>query len=106
MTEVPLPTSGERRAWDALIRFAGVRIGVEAETRVRDSQALQRRLALKRRDGRVEHVILLLGDTRHNRAFVRDAPPGLLVDFPVSGRAALRRLERGEDPGGSAIVLL
>ena len=105
-TEVPLPGSGDRRAWDALIIVSGVRVGVEAETRVRDTQALQRRLSLKRRDGGVDHVVLLLADSRHNRVFVRDAPPGFLVDFPVSGRAALRKLERGEDPGGSAIVLL
>lgn len=75
-TEVPLPNPGDQRAWDALIRVARTRVGVEAETRVRDAQALQRKLMLKRRDGGVDHVILLLADTRHNRTFLRSAGAG------------------------------
>ena len=105
-TEVPLPNPGDRRAWDAMIRLAQVRVGVEAETRARDAQELQRRLALKRRDGGVEHLILLLADTRHNRAFLRAAGESLRADFPLSGRAVLDRLAAAQDPGGSAIVLL
>ena len=68
---MPLPNAGDRRAWDAVIGIARVRIGVEAETRARDEQELERRLSLKRRDGGVDHVILLLADTRSNRLFVR-----------------------------------
>jgi transcriptional regulator with XRE-family HTH domain len=105
-TEVPLPRPGDQRAWDALMKVAGIRVGVEAETRARDAQALQRRLALKRRDGGVEHVLLLLSNTRHNREFLRTCGAGFLADFPVDGRDATARLARGEDPGGSAIVLL
>ncbi len=105
-TEVPFPNPGDLRAWDALIRIAGVRIGLEAETRGRDSQSLQRKLALKRRDGNVDHVILLMSNTRHNRSFLRAAGDGFLRDFPVPGRVALARLEAGEDPGGSSIILL
>lgn len=105
-TEVPLPNPGDRRAWDALILLPDVRVGVEAETRGRDSQDLQRRLALKRRDGGVDHVVLLMADTRHNRRFLRLAGEGLLSDFPVPGNVALERLAAAEDPGGSAIILL
>jgi transcriptional regulator with XRE-family HTH domain len=105
-TEVALPNPGDRRAWDALIALAGRRIGVEAETRVRDAQELQRRLSAKRRDGGVDHVVLLLSDTRHNRAFLRSAGPGFRADFPVDGRTALHHLGAGTDPGGSAIILL
>jgi hypothetical protein len=105
-TEVPLPNPGDQRAWDAVIRVVDVRIGVEAETRGRDSQSLQRKLALKRRDGGVDHVILLMADTRHNRSFLRAAGMGLTQDFPIPGRIALARLEAGQDPGGSAIILL
>lgn len=105
-TEVPLPGRGDRRAWDALACAQEIRTGVEAETRARDSQDLQRRLTLKRRDGRVDHVVLLLSDTRHNRRFVRAAGAGFLADFPVPGPVALERLARAEDPGGSTIVLL
>ncbi len=105
-TEVPLPNAGDRRAWDAMARIEGVRVGIEAETRAHDSQELQRRLNSKRRDGAVDHVILLLADTRHNRAFLRAAGDGFLADFPVAGATALRRLAAGRNPGGSAIVLL
>ena len=61
---------------------------------------------LKRRDGAVEHVILLLADSRHNRAFLRSAGAGFLAEFPVPGPVALERLAAGEDPGGSSIILL
>jgi transcriptional regulator with XRE-family HTH domain len=105
-TEVPLPNRGDRRAWDAVITLAGVRIGVEAETRARDAQELDRRLNTKRRDGGVDHVILLLSDTRHNRTFLRAVGPGFLALFDVDGRTALRRLEQSQDPGGSSIILL
>jgi transcriptional regulator with XRE-family HTH domain len=70
-TEVPFPNAGDRRAWDAMIGIDTVRVGVEAETRARDEQELERRLSLKRRDGGVDHVILLLANTRSNRLFVR-----------------------------------
>ena len=105
-TEVPFPNPGDRRAWDAMVRIGLVRVGVEAETRGRDSQALQRKLALKRRDGNVDHVILLMSDTRHNRSFLRAAGIGFHQAFPVPGRVALARLAAGEDPGGSSIILL
>ena len=105
-TEVPLPNPGDRRAWDALIKLDGVRIGTEAETKGRDSQALQRKLSLKRRDGHVDHVILLMADTRHNRRFLREAGHGLRSDFLVPGHIALARISGGLDPGGSAIILL
>lgn len=105
-TEVPLPGPGEQRAWDARIAIDPVRIGVEAETRVRDGQGLERRLALKRRDGEVDHVILLLADTRHNRDFVHAHGDALRASFPLDGRIALRRLAAPDDPEGSAIILL
>jgi transcriptional regulator with XRE-family HTH domain len=105
-TEVPLPQPGDQRAWDALVTVARVRVGVEAETRARDAQALQRRLALKQRDGNVDRLVLLLSDTRHNRLFLRSAGDGFLASFPVPGALALQRLEAGADPGGNAIILL
>ncbi|MEX1295385.1 MAG: helix-turn-helix transcriptional regulator [Candidatus Limnocylindrales bacterium] len=105
-TEVPFPNPGDLRAWDAMVRLARLRIGIEAETRGRDSQALQRKLGLKRRDGNADRLILLMADTRHNRSFLRGAGEGFLRDFPVPGQIALARLETGHDPGGDAIVLL
>lgn len=105
-TEVPFPNPGDPRAWDAMVRVTEVRIGLEAETRGFDSQALQRKLALKRRDGNVDHIILLMADTRHNRSFLRAAGEGLQRDFPVPGKIALDRLKAGHDPGGSSIILI
>jgi transcriptional regulator with XRE-family HTH domain len=105
-TEVPLPNAGDRRSWDALVHVARVRVGIEAETRARDSQELQRRLAGKQRDGGVDHVILLLADTRHNRAFLHAAGEGFRGAFPLAGATALQRLAAGHDPGGNAVVLL
>lgn len=105
-TEVPFPNAGDRRSWDGLAVIRSIRVGVEAETRARDSQELQRRINGKRKDGAVDRVILLLADTRHNRAFLRAAGEGFHADFPVDGRTALARLGRPQDPGGNAIVLL
>lgn len=105
-TEVPFPNPGDLRAWDAIARLARLLIGIEAETRGRDSQSLQRKLALKRRDGNADRLVLLMADTRHNRSFLRSAGEGFLRDFPVPGRIALARIGAGEDPGGDSIILL
>jgi len=107
-TEVPLPMVGDRRAWDAVIDGfrPPIRCGIEAETRPTDEQALTRKLALKRRDGGVDRLILLLPDTRHNRAFIRGASAGFLAAFPLPGRRAVELLRAGVDPGGDAIMLL
>lgn len=94
------------RAWDAVIAAANWRKPVEAETRLGDFQALERRVTLKQRDGHMEHVLLLVADTRHNRIALRSVAPSLDAQFPVPGRRALELLSAGIDPGGSAIVLL
>jgi transcriptional regulator with XRE-family HTH domain len=108
MTEVPLPHPGDRRAWDAVIAgrdaVGAWRLGVEAETRPRDFQALERRVALKERDGGVEAVLLLLANTRHNRAFVRDHS-SLVTRFPVTSRRTLESLTTGARPEGNAVML-
>jgi hypothetical protein len=104
--EVPLPGYGELRSWDAMVFPSGTRVAIEAETRVRDGQELQLRLSRKRRDDGVDRLVLLLADTRANRAFVREFEDSLRAAFPVSASAALRALQRGEDPGGDAIILL
>jgi transcriptional regulator with XRE-family HTH domain len=112
-SEVPLPARGDRRAWDGVLRGfripegrGSVRGGVEAETRPRDVQALERRLALKQRDGGVDWLILLLADTRNNRTFVAGAGASLRARFPLDGRRALELLAVGVDPALNAIILL
>lgn len=105
---VELATAGlvDRRAWDAGIDAPGVRVRIEAETRVGDLQALERRLALKQRDGLPGCMILLLADTRHHRTLLEDAGDGLRALFPVRQRAALLALRAGRSPGGNALILL
>lgn len=94
------------RAWDAVIGGGSWRDGVEAEVRLRDAQALERRIALKQRDGSVDAVILLVWDTRHNRDALDSVGAGLHAAFPLGGNLALERLAAGNDPGGNALILL
>ncbi|HEX7221710.1 MAG TPA: helix-turn-helix transcriptional regulator [Candidatus Limnocylindrales bacterium] len=104
-TEVPFPAGGDLRSWDALTGASNWRIGVEAETVVDDTQALDRKLAMKRRDGLVDHLILLVADTRRNRRALA-AAPAAFADLPLRSRAILRALRHGENPGASRIVVL
>lgn len=105
-TEVPLPIPGDLRAWDLVILGAGEPIGVEAETRLADIQALERRIALKARDGQVSRVLLVASASRGNRLAVRESLALLQTSFPVPGRVALAALADGRDPGGSSFVLI
>jgi hypothetical protein len=104
-TEVPLPIAGDLRAWDAVIRGPAWRIGVEGETVLDDLQALERRLALKRRDGDVDHVVLLVADTQRNRRALASAPAAF-ADLPLRTREILAAMRNARDPGGSGIVIL
>jgi transcriptional regulator with XRE-family HTH domain len=104
--EVPFPNTGDLRAWDAVIRGEGWCLAVEAETRVADGQALERKLAIKRRDGGIDNVALLVADTRSNRAALAAIGPGLAADFPLGRRQILQPLAEGRDPGGSGIVMV
>lgn len=112
-TEVPFTRPGDLRAWDALIRGFSMPAGhentrgaVEAETRPVDIQALDRKLALKERDGGADWLILLLANTRHNRALLAGPGASLRARFPLDGRRALELLAAGVDPGANAIILL
>ena len=71
-----------------------------------DLQALERRLALKFRDGGVDGASLLLLDSKHNREFVRANAASLMERFPVPGRRALELLRAGVDPGAGSVILL
>ena len=103
--EVPMPIAGDNRAWDEVLS-GPVTIGVEAETRPRDLQATLRTLALKKRDGRVDRVALLLASTAHNEALVREHIVSLRQQFPLGTRAFLAAVAAGRDPGADALVLL
>ena len=100
-----MPTPGDQRAWDATASLWGLRVGIEAELRPTDLQSLERRLALKKRDGAVARLILVLTDSRHDRALLRVTGESLRVPFPVQGRAARLALHSREDPGGDVLIL-
>jgi transcriptional regulator with XRE-family HTH domain len=108
-TEVPLPIEGDLRAWDAEIRGRVPRrwrCRVEAETRIADGQALERKLALKLRDDPGGHLVLLVADTRVNRAAIAAIRQGLRELFPGNPRELLRALRAGRDPATNGIVLM
>jgi transcriptional regulator with XRE-family HTH domain len=105
-TEVPLPTPGDQRAWDAMILGPGWRIGVEAETRPRDAQAIVRRLNLKQRDGEVDSTLLILRDSRATREFCRGAADELTPAFPLAGARVLELLRAGVRADANAMALI
>lgn len=105
-TEVPMPSAGDARAWDAVVIGRGWTIGVEAETRPTDIQAVQRRIALKVRDSGVERAILLLSRSRHNRDLLRTLDGSLRASFPGDGLRTLELLRAGVDPGANAVIIL
>jgi len=105
-TEVPLRGDRDGRAWDGRMDLTDGCVHVEAETRIRDLQALDRRIALKQRDDGVDRVMLLVSDTRTNRATVRAAETLLATRYPLPARAVMRALRAGECPQASGIVLL
>lgn len=68
--EVALPRSDthpEWRAWDATLFGRDARTAIELEMRLRDVQAMRRRVDLKRRDDPTQSFLLLIADTRTNR---------------------------------------
>jgi transcriptional regulator with XRE-family HTH domain len=97
---------GDQRAWDVLVIAHDVRIGVIAETRIRDLQALFRREHLKQVDGNVQHVLLLVANTKNNRTAIREADGLVNEAFPLSSRAVLGALGRGEAPRANGVVIL
>jgi transcriptional regulator with XRE-family HTH domain len=107
-TEVPLPSPLDRhelRAWDAMLFGHEERTAVELEMRLYDAQAVERRLALKRRDDPTEHFLLLVADTRTNRR-VLAAFESLFVGLPRLKTAAVRAaLEAGRHPGTGMVLV-
>jgi transcriptional regulator with XRE-family HTH domain len=104
-SEAPVAGRGDLRAWDVLLT-GPITIGVDAETRLHDIQALQRRVELKRRDGSVDRVLLVVADTRQNRRVLDEHAIALAGSFPVASRSARSRLAAGTDPGGNAMVIV
>jgi transcriptional regulator with XRE-family HTH domain len=106
--EVPLPALPDRpeqRAWDAVISGAGKRTAVELEMRLRDGQALKRRINVKRRDDPTEAFVLLVADTRTNRRVLTEHSD-LFSDLPRlrPSRAHAALVAGGHPPSGLLLV--
>jgi transcriptional regulator with XRE-family HTH domain len=99
--EVPLPPQDDRtdqRAWDAVLYGGGRRTAIELEMRLRDIQALVRRIDLKRRDDPTNAFLLLIADTRANRRILAEFA-GMFVDLPRLKPSVVRAaLESGKHP--------
>jgi transcriptional regulator with XRE-family HTH domain len=106
--EVPIPIPGDQRAWDAVVCGPGRgRLAIEAETKLRDVQALQRRVALKRRDDpSIDSVVLLVAGTRGNRLVVHEQGAALSADYPLAGRRILELLGEGIVPDASGVAMV
>ena len=105
-TEVGMPIQGDLRAWDVALSRGSIRIGIDAETRLRDIQAVDRRVMLKLRDSGFDRAIVLVAATRANRLALREVGSNLHGNYPVSARAALLALSAGVDPGGKSLIML
>jgi len=106
-TDVALPQregQPDMRAWDAVLSGHGERTGIELESRLTDMQATTRRHNLKRRDDAVDHFLLVVADTRHNRRVVREFAE-LLPDLPRLRTASVLRLLRAGHHPPTALIL-
>jgi transcriptional regulator with XRE-family HTH domain len=79
-TEVPMPIAGDLRTGDAVITGRFGTILIEAETRITDIQAVERKAAVKQRDLAADRLILLVADTPNNRQVI-ELHPEVMSDF-------------------------
>ena len=105
-TEVPLPIPGDRRALDGRLRLLDGAMGVEAETRLADLQAAERKALLKQRDAHLDRMVLLVADSRGNRAVLERHREDIRGSFPLDTRAILAALGAGRLPSANGIVVL
>jgi transcriptional regulator with XRE-family HTH domain len=104
-TEVLIGGLGDLRAWDVQLGGPGS-IGIDAEMRLRDIQATQRRCETKWRDSGVDRVLLVVAATIHNRAVLREHRVALSSTFPADTAEVMRSLRRGEVPPRNGIVIV
>jgi transcriptional regulator with XRE-family HTH domain len=94
--EVGLPIDRDQRAWDAVgtHRLTGLEIAIDAETRIADGQALLRRENLKKRDGLVSRLVLVVAATKRNRRAIDELRDEVAAQFPVARAARSSRWRR------------
>ena len=100
-----MPIHGDLRAWDERLN-GPASIGVEAETRPSDLQAVERSMSAKKRDSRVQRMMPLIPATERNMAPVRRHLPSLRQVFPLDTRTYMATIRDGRDPGADGLVVL
>ncbi len=105
--EVPIGDPRDLRAWDLTLEDRrSEHCGVELETRLVDAQDQLRRVSRKAADSGLERVVLVVADTRANRAAIDAAASMLSATFVIDDPAAYEALARDEVPPRSALVLV
>ncbi len=105
--EVPVPRPGDLRAWDGRVTDGTATASIEAESKLWDVQATERRIALKSRDDPdAGIVILVLNRTAHNRRVLAEHREALRARFPLDGAAIARALRAGKLPSAGGIILV
>jgi hypothetical protein len=78
---------------------------VELEMRLRDIQATERRLALKRRDDATEHFLLAIADTRSNRSILGEFEGAFGTLARLRKRDVLMALGAGRHPPTGLVLI-
>ena len=104
-TEVPVSDDPrDRRAFDVVLAGAAGSIGLEAITRLTDSQAQVRAAILKQTAAGLTRMVLVLANTRYNRAALADGAPTILASFPAGPREVMRALRAGHLPAENGLL--
>lgn len=103
---VTVPGSGDRRAFDAVLRLPGCQCGIECYTRFHDCQSQVRAALLKQRDAQLCRLVLVVRATRANRVAVGIAADLIASAFPLGTRSVLSALRAGQDPGANGLVFI
>jgi transcriptional regulator with XRE-family HTH domain len=105
--EIPIPIQGDPRAWDGMVEGDQAPFFIEGESRIRDMQAVERKLRLRIRDDpRAAIVVLIAARSAHNRRVLTEHRESIRDLLPLDGAAILRALRSGRRPPASGIVLL
>ena len=95
----------ELRAWDCVLTSPEGRTAIEFEMRLRDIQALRRRIDLKRRDDLTSWFILLVADTRNNRRVLAEFAE-MFADLPrLRPTRVHAALIAGRHPGTGLVLV-
>lgn len=106
-TEVPVTADPrDLRAIDALLANGPRRVGVEAVSRLTDTQGQVRPIVLKQEAAGLACMVLVLADTRTHRRAVEVGAPTLQPAFPMDPRGLLAELRAGRQPPANGLILI